>query len=161
LQDKEQRRTARLPAWALEALLKARVGHLACSTKDGNPLVIPICFAFAGSVVFTPIDEKPKRTRPLALRRVSNITENPNVCFIVDEYAEDWRKLQYVLVIGHATLAKQGEEFTRALTLLRKKYKQYSSMKLETRPLIRIEPLRIKAWKPTRASRTVKPKEYD
>jgi len=161
LQVKEHSPTAETPPWAIELLVKKRIGHLACSTKDGEPLVIPICFAFDGSIIYSPIDEKPKKAQPLALRRISNITENPKVCFIVDEYAEDWRRLQYVLVIGHATLAKQGKEFTRALTLLRKKYKQYSSMKLETRPLIRIEPLRIKAWKPTRVSRTVKPKEYD
>jgi PPOX class probable F420-dependent enzyme len=149
LQDKEQRRTARLPAWALELLLRARVGHLACSTKDGKPLVIPICFAFDGSVVYTPIDEKPKKTRPLALRRVSNITENPNVCFIVDKYAEDWRKLQYVLVFGHAKLIKRGKRSAEAIALLRNKYKQYDSMKLESRPLIKIKPLRIITWKPS------------
>jgi len=145
----------------LESLVKARVGHLACSTKDGKPLVIPICFAFDGSMIYSSIDEKPKKVHPLALRRVSNIIENPNVCFIVDEYAEDWRELQYVLVIGHGVVTKQGKKFTEAITLLRKKYKQYNSMKLENRPLITIRPLRIVAWKPTKASRTVKPKEYD
>jgi PPOX class probable F420-dependent enzyme len=161
LQDKEHNLTAQPPAWALRSLFRARVGHLACSTRDGKPLLIPICFAFDGSMVYSSIDEKPKRVRPLALRRVSNIIENPNVCFIVDEYAEDWRKLQYVLIVGHAAVIKQGKKFTEAIALLRKKYKQYNSMKLENRPLIKIKPFRIIAWKPTRLSRTVKPKEYD
>lgn len=134
---------------------------MACSTKDGKPLVIPICFAFDGSVIYSSIDEKPKKARPLALRRVSNIIENPNVCVVVDEYAEDWRKLRYVLVIGIAAVAEQGKMFRKAISLLRKKYKQYRSMKLETRPLIKIKPTRIISWKPFRTSRTVKPKEYD
>ena len=134
---------------------------MACSTKSGKPLVVPICFAFDGAMVYSSIDEKPKRVRPLALRRVSNITENPNVCFIVDAYAEDWRKLQYVLVIGRGSVIKHGRKFREAVALLRKKYKQYKSMKLENCPLITIKPLRIVAWKPTKVARTVKPKGYD
>lgn len=148
------------PKWALQSLAKARVGHLACSTRDGKPLVVPICFAFDGSMIYSSIDEKPKRARPLALRRVSNIIENPNVCFIVDDYAENWRRLKYVLVIGDAAVTQRGKVRRRAIALLRKKYSQYQSMKLETRPLIKIKPNRIITWKSSKLSRTVKPKEY-
>jgi PPOX class probable F420-dependent enzyme len=134
---------------------------LACSTKHGIPLDIPICFAFDGSIIYSSIDEKPKRAAPLALRRVSNIKENANVCLTVDTYSEDWRKLQYVLVLGRAKVAQRGKKFPEAVALLRRKYHQYSSMKLETRPLVTIRPLRIVAWKSTTTPRTVKPKEYD
>jgi len=81
------------------------------------------------------------------MRRVSNIIENPNVCFIVDDYAENWRKLHYVLVFGSAAVTIEGKEHRKAIALLRKKYRQYGSMKLEARPLIIIKPLRIIAWK--------------
>jgi len=149
------------PAWALHSLVKARVGHLACSTKYGIPLNVPICFAFDGSRIYSSIDEKPKKAAPLALRRVSNIKENSNVCLTVDKYSEDWRKLQYVLVLGRAKVNQQGKKFPEAIALLRKKYRQYNSMKLEMRPLITIQPVRIVAWKPLTTPRTVKPKEYD
>jgi len=112
-------------------------------------------------MIYSSIDEKPKRSSPLSLRRVSNIMENPNICLVVDEYAEDWRKLRYVLVIGTAAVSQQGKRFREAIALLRKKYKQYNIMKLETRPLIIIKPIRIIAWKTLRTSRTLKPKEYD
>ena len=161
MQDKEHNPAVHTPMWALNSLAKARVGHLGCSTKDGKPLVIPICFAFDGSMIYSSIDEKTKRSSPLSLRRVSNIMENPNICLVVDEYAEDWRKLRYVLVIGTAAVAQQGKRFRESIALLRKKYKQYNIMKLETRPLIIIKPIRIIAWKPLRTSRTLKPKEYD
>jgi len=161
LQDKEHNPAVHTPMWALNLLARARVGHLACSTKDGKPLAIPICFAFDGSMIYSSIDEKSKRSRPLSLRRVSNIMENPNTCLVVDEYAEDWRKLRYVLVMGTAAVSQQGKRFREAIALLRKKYKQYNSMKLENRPLIIIKPLRIIAWKPLRTSGTVKPKESD
>ena len=147
MQDKQGKLTIQPPAWALKSLANARIGHLACSTREGKPLDIPICFAFDGSAIYSSIDEKPKKARPLALRRVSNIIENPNVCLTVDKYAEDWRRLQYVLVIGRASITEQGKTFPEAITLLRKKYKQYNSMRLETRPLITINPLRIIAWK--------------
>ena len=112
-------------------------------------------------MIFSSIDEKPKKARPLALKRVSNIIANPNVCFLVDRYAEDWRKLQYVMVVGSASVTREPKTIRAAVALLRKKYRQYSSMKLETLPLIKIKPLRVIAWKPLRASRTVKAKEYD
>jgi PPOX class probable F420-dependent enzyme len=139
------------------------VGHLACSTKGGKPLVVPICFAFDGSKIYTAIDEKPKSTEPFSLRRVSNIIQNPNVCLIVDEYSEDWRKLQYVLVDGTAAVLNKGREFEGAISLLRKKYQQYHTMKLETRPIIQIKPNRIVAWssKTLKLSKTLKPKRYD
>ena len=163
MQDRENTVGAGAPGWAFESLAKAHLGHLACSTKDGKPLVVPICFAFDGSMIYSAIDEKPKRAQPFALRRVSNIVENPNVCFVVDEYSEDWRKLQYVLIDGLATVLNEGQEFDAAISRLRKKYRQYRLMKLEVRPVIKIKPVRIVAWKAKfrTASRTLKPKAYD
>jgi len=133
--------------WALKPLAKARVGHLGTSTKKGKPLVVPICFAYHSSGIYSAIDEKPKRAKPLALRRVLNIVENPDVCLTVDEYNEDWRQLGYVLVYGRASLLTKGREHKAALMLLRKKYPQYESMKLDKRPIIKIKPLRIIEWK--------------
>jgi PPOX class probable F420-dependent enzyme len=101
--------------------------------------------------------------KPLALRRVRNIVENQNVCLTVDKYDEDWRKLRYVIVQAKATLLMRGREHRAALSLLREKYPQYRYMELENRPIIKIKPLRIIAWKATPSppsSRTVKPKEH-
>lgn len=97
------------------------------------------------------------------MRRVSNIVENPNVCFIVDEYSEDWRELQYVIVDGTATILNGGKEIDAAISRLRKKYPQYHSMNLEGRPVIKITPVRIIAWttKPLTGPRMLKTKGYD
>ena len=149
--------------WILNSLTKARVGHLASSTRNGKPLVVPICFAYRGTTIYTAIDQKPKRRKPLALRRVLNIVANPNVCLVVDEYDEDWRKLKYVIVQGTATLLNRGREHRAALLLLRRKYRQYRYMKLENRPIIKIKPMRTIAWKATPSNTqtgTVKPKAY-
>ena len=149
--------------WALRFLINARVGRLSSSTRNGKPLVVPICFAYRGTTIYSAIDEKPKRRQPLGLRRVLNIVENPNVCLLVDEYDEDWRKLKYVIVQGTATLLNRGREHKSALLLLRRKYRQYRYMKLENRPIIKIKPVRTIAWRAIPLdiqTGTVKPKEY-
>lgn len=127
-------------------LRRARVGHLATADRTGTPHVIPVCFAFDGSRVYSAIDRKPKRASPRRLRRVRNINANPRVALIVDEYDEDWRRLRYVLVRGTARVLERGAEHTRAISLLRRKYPQYRLMRLEDRPVLRITPRRLVAW---------------
>ena len=132
--------------WAREFLLKSRLAHLATSTRRGEPHVIPICYAYDGASIYSSIDEKPKRANPNRLRRILNIVENPHVSMVVDQYEEDWSELRYVLVRGSAGIVRAGEENNEAVSLLREKYRQYRSMKLEGRPIIKIEPVSIIAW---------------
>lgn len=122
------------------------MAHLATSSKHGKPHVVPVCYVYDGVSIYSSIDEKPKRANPNRLRRVLNIIENPRVSLIVDQYAEDWNKLRYVMVQGSARIVHEGDEHRRAVSLLREKYPQYSAMKLEDRPIIKIEPVRVAAW---------------
>jgi PPOX class probable F420-dependent enzyme len=127
-------------------LRAARVAHLATADAGGQPLVIPICFAFDGKEFFSPIDEKPKRLSPQRLKRLRNIEENSQVSLVIDRYDENWRKLAYVLVSGRARILLTGQKHRRAVTLLRRKYRQYHSMAIDQRPMIVIRPLAVKAW---------------
>lgn len=124
----------------------ARVAHLATAGRDGQPLVIPICFAFNGKEFFSPIDEKPKQTSPHKLKRLRNITANSKVSLIIDRYDEDWRRLAYVLITGRARVLLHGARHRKAVNLLRRKYRQYHSMAIDQRPMIVIRLLGIKAW---------------
>ncbi len=131
----------------LRFVQQARVGHMATSTRKGIPHVIPICFAFDGRFIYTAIDQKPKRAEAMKLRRALNITQNPEISFIVDHYDdEDWRKLGYVIVRGKAEILQTGQEHDHALFLLRRKYRQYRQMNLRNRPVIRIVPTKITVW---------------
>ncbi len=134
--------------WANEFLGKSRLAHLATSSKHGKPHVVPVCYVYDGVSIYSSIDEKPKRANPNRLRRVLNIIENPHVSMIVDEYREDWSKLRYVIVRGFAEIIREGEEHKRAVSLLREKYRQYRTMKLEGRPMIKIKPASVIAWRP-------------
>jgi coenzyme F420-0:L-glutamate ligase / coenzyme F420-1:gamma-L-glutamate ligase len=124
----------------------ARVAHLATADADGRPHVIPICFAFDGKNLYSPIDAKPKKTSPLRLKRIRNIRANPHVAAVIDRYDEDWKKLAYVLITGRAKILLKGAQHRRAVRLLRKKYPQYRKMRLEERPIICISPKRWKIW---------------
>jgi len=132
-------------AWARQMLTQKRVAHLATASKGGKLSVVPICFVYSGSLIYSAIDEKPKTTTNL--RRIRNITENPHVSFIVDEYREDWKRLRYVILPGTATILLTGREHGTAIQSLRKKYAQYRTMRLEERPIIRIKPIRTIAWR--------------
>ena len=124
----------------------ARVGHLATADAGGQPYVIPICFVFDGRCFYSPIDEKPKRSDPQNLKRLRNIREKPQVSMVIDRYDENWRKLAWIIIFGTARVIKSGARFRRAVILLRKKYPQYRSMKIDQLPIICITPKRVRAW---------------
>ncbi len=127
-------------------LRSARSGHLATSDKEGRPQVIPVCYVFDGESVYSVLDAKPKTTPLRQLRRVRNILANPHVSLVADHYEEDWSRLQYVLVSGEAGLLESGEEWSRAIVMLREKYPQYRQMDLDDSPVIKIVPARFSPW---------------
>jgi PPOX class probable F420-dependent enzyme len=131
---------------ASRLIRSARVAHLATADADARPLVLPICFAFDGKEFFSPIDEKPKRLSPQRLKRLRNIEENSQVSLVIDRYDENWRKLAYILISGRARILLTGQKHRRAVSLLRRKYRQYHSMAIDQRPMIVIRPLSVKAW---------------
>lgn len=128
-------------------LRSARVAHLATADEKRRPLAIPICYVFDGKELYTPIDEKPKKSPPLELKRIKNILANPQVSVVVDRYDENWKRLAYVLITGRAKVLLKGSRHRKAALLLRKKYPQYRQMAIHERPIIRITPLRWKTWR--------------
>lgn len=124
----------------------ARVAHLATAGIDGQPRVIPICFVYDGEHFYSPTDEKPKRVEPGKLKRLRNIAENSRVSLVVDRYHEDWTRLAYLLITGKARILTTGIKYRRAIGLLRRKYRQYRTMAIETRPMIVITPEHCKSW---------------
>jgi PPOX class probable F420-dependent enzyme len=123
-----------------------RVAHLATADRNGRPLVIPVCYAFDGKSLFSPIDEKPKQSSPLRLKRIRNILENSNVAVVIDRYDEDWRQLGYVLIRGKAKILLRGEKHKKAVRFLRRRYPQYHRMMIDRRPIIQIVATHIKKW---------------
>ena len=121
----------------------ARVGRLATVTADGRPHLVPICFALEGDVLYSAVDEKPKRSK--RLKRLANIRARPEVAVIVDHYEEDWTRLWWVRLDGTARVLDEGPEREHALALLRSKYEQYRSQP-PTGPVIAVRIDRWRGW---------------
>lgn len=134
-------------AGELDFLTRTRVGRLATADAAGQPHVIPVVFATDGRMLYTPVDEKPKRVAPNQLKRVRNLLENPKVAFVVDDYYEDWTQLAWVLVKGTGKMVEKGEAHATGVRLLQEKYPQYKRMPLKDRPVIVITPSHVTSWK--------------
>jgi PPOX class probable F420-dependent enzyme len=130
-----------------------RIGHLATADREGEPHVIPVCFARLDQRLYFIADEKPKRHGPKRLKRLANIAQNPRVALVVDDYREDWTKLAFLLVHLDAAIVESDEEYQAALAALRRKYPRYRTMKLlpATNPIVG---LAVRRWHFWRASDT-------
>ena len=136
-----------LPPGVAEFIASARVGRLATADGAGQPLVVPICYAWDGEALLSAIDGKPKRSGELA--RVRNIRENPKVSVVIDHYEEDWRRLRWVVFQGLAEILTAGRDFARGVDLLVSKYPQYGPMKLsrDSGTMIRVRPGKVLQWR--------------
>jgi PPOX class probable F420-dependent enzyme len=101
----------------------ARVGRLATLAPGGRLHLVPICFALDGDVLYSAVDEKPKRSR--RLQRMENVRAHPEVAVLVDHYEEDWSRLWWVRLRGRARVVEDGPELELAFRLLAEKYEQY------------------------------------
>lgn len=129
-------------------ILSHVVARLATADKNGQPHVIPFCYAFNGEHFYFVVDEKPKRQTGKPLKRIRNMLENSQVSLVIDDYNDDWTQLAYVLVTGSAQLVADENEYNVALTLLRGRYPQYRVMPLSFphNTMVRIEPQKVLAW---------------
>lgn len=123
-----------------------RVGRLATADAQGNPHVVPVCFAVADGSLYVTIDEKPKRATARPLKRLRNMVDNPSVAFVADRYDEDWQQLGWVMLRGRVDLLADGEEHDRAQVLLRERYPQYRTMQLTDLPVIALRIARVTSW---------------
>ena len=117
-------------SWPL--LRSARVARLATSDISGAPHLVPVTFAVTDPadqqsipIIVFAVDHKPKSTT--ALRRLDNIAANPQVCWLVDHYDDDWEQLWWVRIDARAAIL-DGDIRTRAIAALRAKYPQYQEV---------------------------------
>lgn len=125
-----------------ERVAAARVARLATLGAEG-PHLVPICFALDGEVLYSAVDEKPKRSR--RLQRLENIRARAAVSVLVDHYEEDWTRLWWVRLDGTARVHEDGPERERGLELLGAKYEQYR-VEPPTGPVIAVRIERWRSW---------------
>jgi PPOX class probable F420-dependent enzyme len=121
----------------------APVGRLATVRSDGRPHVVPICFVLTDEVVYSAVDDKPKRHR--RLQRISNVTATETASLLVDEYNDDWSRLWWVRLDGRARLVDNTAEAERAIRLLSDKYPQYRNLP-PSGPVLAVDIQRWVGW---------------
>jgi PPOX class probable F420-dependent enzyme len=121
-------------------LATATVARLATVGEHGQPHLVPVTFAADGDHLYIAIDHKPKTTT--SLKRLRNISGNPQVSLLADHYEEDWSQLWWVRVDGRASIVSDDEG---PIDLLARKYSQYVEQRPDG-PVISIEVTRWTAW---------------
>ena len=122
-----------------------RVGHLGTVDEAGRPHVVPVCYAVAGTTLYITIDGKPKR-QDQPLRRLRNIAGNPQIMVTVDCYDEDWSRLAWVMLSGHADILVDGAEHDAAQVILAERYPQLQAMHIIDLPVIALRISKVRSW---------------
>ena len=133
-----------------EFLVAARSATLATIDPEGRPRLVPICFVLdpASPVLYTPLDDKPKRTDDvLDLARVRDIAARPDVTILVDRWDEDWAHLAWLRCGGRGALVPPiAPGHAAAIVALREKYPPYATHDIGSRPLIAVTIERTTSW---------------
>jgi PPOX class probable F420-dependent enzyme len=108
---------------ARERFGRGRVARLATADASGAPHLVPFTFALDGDLIVLAVDHKPKSSRPL--RRITNITDNPQVSALVDHYEEQWPSLWWARADGRGEIWDDPERCRAPIALLQAKYGQY------------------------------------
>ena len=130
-------------------LARQRRAILVTIAPDGRPRPVPVCFVPAddAAILYTPLDDKPKRTDdPARIARVRDIERDPRVSIMADRWDEDWSRLGWLRADGRAALLEPGPEHAAAVAALRARYPQYLTHRLDDRPLIRIAIDGVTTW---------------
>ncbi|MDQ2749744.1 MAG: TIGR03668 family PPOX class F420-dependent oxidoreductase [Actinomycetota bacterium] len=126
--------------WARARFGAAHVARLATSDDFGRPHIVPIVFAIDGPLIYSAVDAKPKSST--ALRRLANISVNPQVSLLVDYYDDDWENLWWARADGRARVHDDGSAAVGPLT---QRYRQYRDAPPEG-PFIAISVERWSGW---------------
>jgi PPOX class probable F420-dependent enzyme len=107
----------------------ARIARLGTVGAAPRAQLVPCCFAVDDLIVYSAVDDKPKRTRRLS--RLTDVALNPHATLLVDHYDEDWSTLWWVRAGGPARIVEDQAEHDRAVALLLAKYPQYFTHRLD------------------------------
>ena len=137
-----------LPAEAVEAILERWPVAVLTTLGERGPHAVPIVFARAQGVLWSPIDGKPKG--PGELARVRHVRRDPRVALLFSHYEDDWERLWWLRVDGEARVRSAGDaESEAALAALRHKYPQYERTELigPGRALLQIRIAAQRSWR--------------
>lgn len=116
---------------------QARVARLSTVGADGAPHAIPVCPALVDGRIVIGLEGGTRKDR--------NISGDPRVAVLFDDYVEDWDALRGVLISGTATYLADPAERATAIDALYAKFTQYPEIAAfdADDPMIAVEPTSI------------------
>ena len=119
------------------------VVRLGTADRQGRPHLVVVTFAVDGDTIYTAIDQKPKASTDL--KRLRNVSENPMVTMLADQYTDDWDKLWWVRADGQAAILADPRQMAAPLRLLADRYWQYRQA-TPTGPVLAVTVERWSGW---------------
>ncbi len=98
------------------------VVRLGTADRQGRPHLVVVTFA-VDDTIYTAVDQKPKSSTDL--KRLRNVSENPMVTLLADQYTDDWDKQRWVRADGRAATLADPRQMAAPLRLLADRYWQY------------------------------------
>ena len=124
------------------------VARLSLVTTDKEPDAMPIVFARVENKIFSPIDEKPKKSSKLS--RLDSIRTTPKALVVLDHYSARWEDLWWVRLSCVARIVhKDDVNWDRGVTNLLEKYPQYQTVGLfkgENPIMLEFEWITVRTW---------------
>jgi nitroimidazol reductase NimA-like FMN-containing flavoprotein (pyridoxamine 5'-phosphate oxidase superfamily) len=117
------------------------VARIATVDSDGIPHVVPVCPVLEKGKIYFATETDAKKTR--------NVSHNPHVAIVFDEYHDSWKGLRGIMVQGSAKALDRKADFSRVRTALYKKYPKYESqspIEFGESEIIQITPERKLTW---------------
>jgi hypothetical protein len=105
--------------------------------------VLPVTFALLDGVLWSAVDDKPKRVPGAELARVRWLRASDAVALTVDHYSDDWTQLAWVQILCRGSIEPVH---AAVLAALADRYPVYRS-KAPGGPLLRLEPERVVYWR--------------
>jgi PPOX class probable F420-dependent enzyme len=100
---------------------QARVARVGTVDERGRVHLVPVTFALAGQVWYSPTDAGERQAK-----RLRNLARDPRVSILIDAYDDDWAKVWWVRLRGTGRVVSDGPERDHAWQLLREKYPQFA-----------------------------------
>jgi PPOX class probable F420-dependent enzyme len=119
------------------------VVRLGTADGQGRPHLVVVTFVVDGDTIYTAVDQKPKSSTDL--KRLRNVSENPMVTMLADQYTDDWDKLWWVRADGQAAILANPRQMAAPLRLLAERYWQYRQAP-PTGPVLAVTVERWSGW---------------
>jgi PPOX class probable F420-dependent enzyme len=119
------------------------VARLGTADAEGRPHVVVVTFAIEADTIYTAVDQKPKSGTNL--KRLRNVSQNPWVTMLADQYSDDWETLWWARADGRAVVLADQRQMAVPLRLLADRYWQYRRA-TPTGPVLAVTVERWSGW---------------